>query len=41
MSELGMGTGTMGAMLAGATEGKSVAANGVDHRLEDDRGGTV
>ena len=41
MSELGMGTGTMGAMLAGATEGKSLAANGADHRLEDDRGSTA
>lgn len=41
MSELGMGTGTMGAMLAGATEGKSVAANGADLRLEDDRSGTA
>jgi uncharacterized membrane protein YqiK len=41
MSELGMGTGTMGAMLAGATEAKSVAVNGADRRLEDDRSGTA
>lgn len=41
MSELGMGSGTMDAMLGGAADAKTVAANGVDHRLEGDRGGSA
>ncbi|MES2288967.1 MAG: flotillin domain-containing protein [Pseudomonadota bacterium] len=41
MSELGMGTGTMDAMLAGATEAKPVAANGIDHSIDGDRSGSA
>ena len=41
MSELGMGTGTIDAMLAGATEAKPVAANGIDHSIDGDRSGSA